>query len=115
RPYGTFSGDDYLVPGKDYRLAFPMSARVAAVAPGHALRLTVTTQTPAAVCQAQLGTAPCFPTAPQQRTLPGTHRVRLGASTVELPLAPYGCFPPSGGSGAEPVSLTGPGNPRCAG
>jgi predicted acyl esterase len=108
RPYGTFTGDEYLTPGKRYRLEFPMSSRVAEVAPGHALRLTVTTQTPASECGQLLRFAPCYPTVPQQRTLPGTYRVALGVSAVNLPLAPYDCFPASGGTGEEPQSFRGP-------
>lgn len=108
RPYGAFTGESPLTPGRDYRLEFTMSSRVAEVAPGHALRLTVTTQSPPNACGQLTMTAPCYPTAPQQRTLPGTYRVKLGVSAVNLPLAPYGCFPASGGTGAEPGSLRGP-------
>lgn len=108
RPYGTFTGESPLIPGQDYRLEFPMSSRVAEVAPGHALRLTVTTQTPASACGKLLRYEPCHPTVPQQRTLPGTYRLRLGVSAVNLPLAPYGCFPASGGTGAGPNSFRGP-------
>lgn len=108
RPYGTFTGDDYLQPGRPYRLEFPMSSRVAEVAPGHALRLTITTQTPANECGVLLGHRPCHPTAPQRRTLPGSYELTLGVSSVNLPLAPYGCFPASGGTGAAPNSFRGP-------
>jgi len=108
RPYGAFTGALPLTPGRDYRLEFPMSSRIAEVAPGHALRLTVTTQSPASACGQPTWTAPCYPTEPQQRTLPGTYRLTLGVSMVTLPLAPYGCFPASGGTGAEPNSFRGP-------
>lgn len=108
RPYGAFTGESPLTPGQDYRLEFPMSSRVAEVAPGHALRLTVTTQTPAARCGVLLRYEPCHPTLPQLSTLPGTYQVRLGVSAVNLPLAPYGCFPASGGTGAAPNSFRGP-------
>jgi len=108
RPYGAFTGESPLAPGQDYRLEFPMSSRVAEIAPGHALRLTVTTQTPASSCGVLLRYEPCHPTAVQRDTLPGTYRVRLGVSAVNLPLAPYGCFPASGGTGAVPNSFRGP-------
>ncbi len=108
RPYGSFVADNYLVPGKDYQLTFRILPRVAQLAPGHALRLTITTQTPAADCGAVLGTDPCYPTAPQALTLPGSYQVEHSPampSAINLPLLPYQCFPADGGNGPEPADL----------
>jgi uncharacterized protein len=112
RPYGAFAADDYLVPGKSYTLSFRLLARAAQIAPGHSLRLAITTQTPVAECGAVLGVDPCFPTHPQARTLPGTytiHRSPEQRSAVNLPLLPFDCFPADGGDGPQPVDL---GNPE---
>lgn len=62
RPYGTFAADDYLVPGQNYELDLRILPRVARLATGHAVRLSITTQTPAADCVGVLGTDPCYPT-----------------------------------------------------
>lgn len=108
RPYGSFLADDYLVPQKNYALTFRTLPRVAQLAPGHALRLTITTQTPAADCGAVLGTDPCYPTVPQTLTLPGSYAVQHSPampSAINLPLLPYQCFPADGGDGAEPANL----------
>ncbi|QIQ06264.1 CocE/NonD family hydrolase [Streptomyces liangshanensis] len=90
RPYGTFGADRYLRPGRVYDLTIGLSPRAVRIAPGHALRLTLTTRTPEADCSAPLGVDPCFPTDPQRRTLPGTytvHRSPTALSAVNLPLA----------------------------
>ncbi|MEV4314080.1 hypothetical protein [Actinocrispum sp. NPDC049592] len=87
---------------------FPISACIAGIKPGHALRLTITTQADPLACKALIGSDLCFPTAAQQRSLPGTYQVGLGASKINVPLARYGCFPASGGSGATPSSFRGP-------
>ena len=108
RPYGSYTADAPLVPGRDYELTFRILPRVAQLAPGHALRLAITTQTPVADCAGALGTDPCFPTAPQARTLPGTYTVRRAPalrSALNLPLLPYHAFPPDGGSGPQPGDL----------
>jgi predicted acyl esterase len=108
RPYGSYVANDYLAPGKNYELTFRILPRVAQLAPGHALRLTITTQTPTADCGAVLGTDPCFPTAPQALTLPGTYQVEHSPampSAINLPLLPYQCFPAEGGDGPEPADL----------
>ncbi|MFJ1596527.1 CocE/NonD family hydrolase [Streptomyces sp. NPDC088261] len=89
RPYGTFTADRYLRPGRAYPLTIGLSPRVTRLAPGHALRLTLTTQTPKAACLAPLGVDPCYPTDPQRRTLPGTYTVHHSPTTlsaVNLPL-----------------------------
>lgn len=105
RPYGRFTQDDYLKPGRAYKLSIGLSPRVAQLAPGHSLRLTITTQTPPAQCTTTLGVDPCFPTAPQRQTLPGTYRVEHApamASAINLPVLPYKCFAPTGGTGVDP-------------
>jgi hypothetical protein len=79
------------------------------------MRLTITTQTPAHGCAGALGTDPCFPTAPQVATLPGTYRVERSPATpsaVNLPLLAYGCYPPEGGDGPHPADL-GTGGPQA--
>jgi predicted acyl esterase len=108
RPYGRYTADEPLVPGKDYALTFRILPRVAQLSPGHALRLAITTQTPVADCAGALGTDPCFPTAPQAGTLPGTYTVQRAPalrSAVNLPLLPYRSFPPDGGTGPQPADL----------
>ena len=77
RPYGRYAADEYLVPEQNYELTFRILPRVAQLAPGHAVRLTITTQTPATDCAGVLGTDPCYPTAPQSLTLPGTYEVQV--------------------------------------
>jgi uncharacterized protein len=114
RPYGSFATDHSLVAGKVYTLSLEVSPRVAQLAPGHSLRLTITTQMPATGCGALLGVDPCFPTAPQVQTLPGTYQVEHSPallSAINLPLLPHDCFPASGGSGAEPDNFRGPPRP----
>jgi hypothetical protein len=108
RPYGSYTADDYLVPGRGYALTFRLLARVARIAPGHALRLTLTSQTPAMECAAVLGTDPCYPTAPQALSLPGTYSIERSPATpsaINLPLLPYACFPADGGRDAQPADL----------
>jgi hypothetical protein len=117
RPYGSFTADEYLAPGKNYALTFRILPRVAQLPPGHALRLTITTQTPVADCGALLGTDPCFPTVPQTQTLPGTYRIQHSPSmpsAVNLPLLPYACFAPDGGNGPEPADLGTSGSPPAS-
>ncbi|WP_446039078.1 CocE/NonD family hydrolase [Streptomyces sp. SID1121] len=89
RPYGTFTSDQYLRPGQLYPLTIGLSPRVARLAPGHALRLTLTTQMLRADCLTALGVDPCYPTDPQQRSLPGiytVHHSSMALSAVNLPL-----------------------------
>jgi uncharacterized protein len=94
-PYLAQKRDDYLIPGHTYRLEIALSPRQRAIVPGNRLRLTLTTQTPTAVC-AGGGTDPCVPTAPQAATLPrGVYTIHYGkrtASSLNLPLLPYGFF-----------------------
>jgi predicted acyl esterase len=116
RPYGSYTADAYLTPGAAYELTFRLLPRLIRIAPGHRLRLTLTTQTPAPECGNLLGLDPCTPTDPQARTLPGTYRVLRSPrapSAIHLPLLPADCFAPTGGSGPQPASL-GEGLPRRA-
>ncbi len=108
RPYPYFDTDRYLTPGKPARLDVTISPRVYALAPGHALRVVLTTMMDPTKCGALLGVHPCFPTASQARTFPGTYQIFRGdgqQSTVNLPLLAPGFFPPTGGHGAEPAGL----------
>ncbi len=110
RPYGSFGTDAYLTPTVPVKLEFALEPTVYRVPPGDSLALTITTQTPFSACEGILGTNPCYPTAPQLRTLPGTYQVWHGPelpSALNLPLLPYTCFLASGGSGSEPDSFTG--------
>ena len=110
RPYGTFTKDDYLAPGQSYQLELAMAPDVRRIAPGSSLRLVLTSQTPPDVCARGLGKDPCFPTDPQQRSLPGTYSIEHDASNpsaINLPLLPYNCFAPSGGTAQQPQGLTG--------
>jgi uncharacterized protein len=95
RPYQAAVADHYLRPHQPYRLDIPLRPRQWAIAPGHHLRLTLTTQTPMAECTVllPLSTDPCFNTEPQLRTLPGgVYTIltdRSHPSTLNLPLQPY--------------------------
>ena len=78
------------------------------IAPGHALRLTLTTQPEAAQCANLLANAaPCAPTTLQQQSLAGgVYTILRGAtyhSSLNLPLLPYRPFRPVA-SGPTPTS-----------
>ena len=108
RPYPHFDTDRWLTPGKPVRLDITISPRIYSLAPGHALRVTLTSMQDPAKCGALLGVHPCFPSATQLRTFPGTYSILRGKgqqSTLNLPLLPYGFFKPTGGKGAEPANL----------
>ena len=108
RPYPYFDADRYLTPGKPVRLNITISPRVYAVAPGHALRVVLTSMQDETQCGAVLGVRPCFPSPSQLRTFPGTYQILRGTgqqSTINLPLLPAGFFKPTGSRGAEPASL----------
>jgi hypothetical protein len=100
RPWPTLRRDDFLTPGEVYRLHVPLAARQWAVAPGHRLRLELTTQSPSDVCPEEgdvaLVSEPCRLTLPQQETLPGgTYTVLLGPkhpSALHLPQLPWQAF-----------------------
>ncbi|HEV2898605.1 MAG TPA: hypothetical protein VGX71_12365 [Pseudaminobacter sp.] len=83
------------------RLDLFLALRQWGVAPGHSLRLELTTQSGADACPAEgdlpMVSEPCRLTAPQSRTLPGgTYQILWGpdkSSTLNLPLLPYRHFP----------------------
>lgn len=110
RPYGVFAADSYLTPGKPELFDFTLKPVVASVAPGHSLRIVVTTQTPDSTCAGWTSPAsgsedPCAPTPQQTRTLPGTYTLLADPqmpSAINLPLLPYNYFP-SAGTGPEPL------------
>jgi predicted acyl esterase len=123
RPYTRQTGDDYLTPGEVTRFDIALHPRLWAVPPGHSLRLTLTTQTPAAAC-AGFNILPCGLTAPAQATVPGgTYRVQRGPSwpsSVHLPLLEAGCFStarstvtPTSGGFSQPVNWSTSRNSPC--
>ena len=95
RPYTQQAGDSYLTPGQITRFDIALHPRLRAVLPGHSIRLTFTTQEPAAAC-AGFNILPCGLTAPAQATVPGgTYQIQRGStwpSSVNLPLLKAGCF-----------------------
>lgn len=96
RPYGKFTADEPLEPGKVGEYNFLVSPRFVAMVPGSRLRLTVTTQTPTDKCSPVLGTDPCFPTAVQEAGLKdSTTTLHYGPehrSAINLPLLPAHCW-----------------------
>lgn len=108
RPYPRYDADRWLTPDKPVQLDLTISPRVYSLAPGHALRVTLTSMQDESKCGALLGVHPCFPTQTQLRTFPGTYSVLRGKgqqSTINLPVLPYGFFKPTGGDGDEPKDL----------
>jgi uncharacterized protein len=102
-PYTLQAFDDYLTPGEVYRFDIGLFPRQWSIAPGHAVRLTLTTQMPQAFCDAAyFGSEPCQLTAPQTRTLPGGEYV-IERGLINLPLLPHGHFP-TAASGPTPTS-----------
>ena len=121
RPYTSQYRDDYLTPGHTQAFAIALHPRLWSLAPGHALRLVLTTQSPTALC-ANFAVAasilPCFLTAPEQATVPGgTYTIQRSPeapSAVNLPLLPYLCLntttsgtTPTSGTNTEPLDWTG--------
>ena len=116
RPWCECTGDAWMAPGQMTRLDVRLKPVVATIAPGHALRLVLTTQTPAVNCtvtrdpvgqpiEILVGDDPCYPTRVQRQTLPGTYTVGYGVgvpSAVNLPLAPYHAFPYRGATAQPP-------------
>ena len=110
RPFTEQKRDTYLSPGRLQRFDIALFPRVRAVAPGHALRLILTTQTPDSICapaKPVLQSDPCHLTKPQQRTLPGgIYDIQRGSgspSSVYLPVLPYQFFA-TATSGTTPTS-----------
>ena len=107
-PYPRYDADRWLTPDKPVRLNITISPRIYSLAPGHALRVVLTSMQDPSKCGALLGVHPCFPSATQLRTFPGTYSVLRGVgqqSTINLPLLPHGFFKPTGGKGDEPAGL----------
>jgi predicted acyl esterase len=89
KPFYEMHEDNYLTPNEVYRFDIRIGTVMWTVQPGHALRLQLATQVPAADCVGALGSDPCFFTTPQLQTLPGTYAVHFGGahpSTLNLPL-----------------------------
>jgi predicted acyl esterase len=95
KPAHPFSHDVYLTPHKMERFDIGLLPTVWRVRPGHALRLTVSTQASADQCKISLANGlpqawPCLFTEPQQRTLPGgRYAIDYGGampSSVALPI-----------------------------
>jgi predicted acyl esterase len=100
-PSHPYVVDRYVPAGQTQRYDMWLYPRIYAVAPGHSLRLVVSTQAALSSCNgsgAPLSTLPqpCFLTAPQKQTLPGgayqVDHSRLHPSSINLPLLPYGIF-----------------------
>jgi predicted acyl esterase len=123
RPYTSQTGDDYLTPGAVTRFDIALHPRLWAVLPGHSLRLTLTTQTPATAC-AGFNILPCGLTAPAQASVSGgTYQVQRGPawpSSVHLPLLKAGCFStarsavtPTSGGFSQPMNWSTSRNSPC--
>lgn len=118
RPWPTLERDEYLTPGAVYRFDVPLAARQYGVAPGHRLRLELTTQSSLSACPragaVPFISEPCRLTAPQERTLPGgTYTILSGPehpSALNLPLLPWRAFP-TARSGPAPSPAERPGSP----
>jgi predicted acyl esterase len=101
RPYPRFDWDRYQPSGDVIRYDVPIAPKLYALAPGHSIRLTLSTQgdTQACLASANIGPPPlgCLYTAPQLRTLPGgSYEVKRDArhpTALNLPLLPYRTFP----------------------
>lgn len=96
RPYGKYAAEEPVAAGTVKQYDFSISPRFVAIPAGSKLRLVLTTQAPAASCTPTLGTAPCFPTTPQQASLAGnTTTLYYGPSarsSLNLPLLKPGCW-----------------------
>jgi predicted acyl esterase len=99
RPYGKYDADRYVPAGTIKQYDFLLYSRFAHIRPGSKLRLVLTTQAPADICSPNLGTDPCFPTAPQKASLEGSrvtiHHGATYPSTINLPLLKANCWMPS--------------------
>jgi uncharacterized protein len=111
-PAHPYLADHYLPAGQVRRYDMWLYPRLYSLAPGHALRLVLSTQAAADSCNGSgvpLSTLPqpCFLTAPQKQTLPGgayqIDHSRLQPSSINLPLLPYGVFA-TASSGVTPTS-----------
>ncbi|MGC4253082.1 MAG: CocE/NonD family hydrolase [Sphingobium sp.] len=108
RPWLAASGDEYLTPGQVYRFDVLLSPRQAAIAPGHRIRLALTSRPPRENCyKADARLDPCLLTGPQWRTVPGgQYRIMHSdkyPSALNLPALPANHFP-TAASGKTPTS-----------
>ena len=112
RPYFMLTHDNLLTPHQPYELNVDLHTRISSIAPGHRLKLTLTTKATEADKKVSLGRLPSVYTEPQQQTLPGgEYTILTGVNTpsaVHLPLLPYGSFP-TAASGRTPYAI----NPRA--
>jgi predicted acyl esterase len=100
-PVHPFAADDYLTPGTDTELDIKLNPTLWSVAPGHSLRLVLSTQTASDDCKLSLSALPqarpCYPSATQQATLAGgTYEIQRSSSapsSINLPLAPQWALP----------------------
>jgi predicted acyl esterase len=121
RPYTSQYRDDFLLPTHTQPFAIALHPRLWSLAPGHSLRLVLTTQAPTDQCAnfaVAVSILPCFLTAPEQATVPGgTYTIQQSPdwpSALNLPLLPYLCLnttasgtTPTSGSNTEPLDWTG--------
>lgn len=119
-PWPTLAGDAFLTPGQVYRLNIALTPHQHGLAPGHRLRLDLSTQSPGDICP--VAVAPdaadkfCTLTAPQRDTLPGgRYEILYGPghpSELTLPQLEWQAFPtaaagvtPTADSSAYPLPL----------
>jgi hypothetical protein len=99
-PWPLLLRDEYLLPDRMQRFDLFLALRQWGLAPGHRVRLVLSTQSPASVCppdgEPSFVSEPCRLTAPQQATLPGgVYRIGFGKgepSSLNLPLLAYRAF-----------------------
>jgi predicted acyl esterase len=109
KPVHPYAADHYVPAGQLHRYDIKLTPVVHAVAPGHSLRLTLSTQSWLSDCLNPVGpTQPCLLTAPQKATVPGgVYQIERGnadPSVINLPLLPAGTFA-TAPSGVTPTSL----------
>jgi hypothetical protein len=85
RPAHPYRADVYATPGSLQRYDIELTPTVYSLLPGHHLRLVLSTQTAAQTCANVLSALstplPCFPSTPQQASLPGgVYRIEWGGS-----------------------------------
>ena len=111
QPDHPFSADKYVAAGQTARYDITIYPTVWSLPAGDSLRLTLSTQEPASVCNSQLTAllpaVPCVLTTPQQATLPGgvyqIDHSRSLPSSVNLPLLPSD-YLPAAPNGTTPTS-----------
>ena len=99
-PWPLLLRDEFLQPDRMQRFDLFLALRQWGLAPGHRVRLVLSTQSPASVCppdgEPTFVSEPCRLTDPQQATLPGgVYRIGFGKdqpSSLNLPLLAYRAF-----------------------